>query len=291
MTVRTTLWILRLMLPISLVVQFLSHYGVIAWLAQYLDPIFQHMGLPGYTAIAFLTGAFVTTYAGLGVMLSMAITLRQATILAVMICICHAIVLESAILRNTGSSFWRMSLLRFAAAFACGYCLNLVLPTMNEPFALVSMTVADSLPVLLMDWSLGAIRMSLMVFGIILALMIVQRAMERFGLIERIAIHLSPLMNLFGLPRRAAYMWVVGNVLGISYGSAVMMDMEENGLITRGEANDVNYHLIMNHSMLEDTLVFASMGISAWIILSTRMLFALIMVWGRKCLIRLVRTR
>lgn len=291
MTTHTTLWILRLMLPISLLVQLLSHYGIIAWLAQYLDPMFQYIGLPGYTAIAFLTGAFVTTYAGLGVMLSMAITLRQATILAIMICICHAVVLESAILRKTGSSFWRMCVLRFATAFASGYCLNLVLPSMDVPFASVSIDAAESLSALLIDWSFGAVRMSLMVFGIILALMVIQRLMERFALIEKIAKHLSPLMDFFGLPRRTAYMWVVGNVLGISYGSAVMMDMEENGLITRSEANDVNYHLIMNHSMLEDTLVFATMGISAWVILTTRILFALIMVWGRKALIRFLKAR
>ena len=90
----------------------------------------------------------------------------------------------------------------------------------------------------------------------------------------------------FGLPRNAAYLWLVGNVLGISYGSAVMMQLQEEGKITRQEADEVNYHLIMNHSMLEDTLVFATAGVSALWILSTRLLFALILVWGRKVILR-----
>ena len=77
-------------------------------------------------------------------------------------------------------------------------------------------------------------------------------------------------------------MWLVGNVLGISYGSAVMVDLEERGLISRKEANDVNYHLIMNHSMLEDTIVFTATGISALLLISVRMVFALVLVWGRR---------
>ena len=76
-------------------------------------------------------------------------------------------------------------------------------------------------------------------------------------------------------------------MLGISYGSAVMLQQEEEGKITREEANEVNYHLIMNHSMLEDTLVFASAGVSALWILTTRLLFALLLVWGRKAIIKL----
>lgn len=93
------------------------------------------------------------------------------------------------------------------------------------------------------------------------------------------------MMSLFGLPRHASYMWLVGNVLGISYGSAVMVELEEKGLVTREEANDVNYHLIMNHSMLEDTIVFAATGISGALLIGTRMTFAFILVWLRKLLI------
>ena len=73
-------------------------------------------------------------------------------------------------------------------------------------------------------------------------------------------------------------------MLGISYSSAVMVELEEKGIVTREEANDVNYHLIMNHSMLEDTIVFAATGISALLLISTRIIFALILVWGRKLL-------
>ena len=94
-------------------------------------------------------------------------------------------------------------------------------------------------------------------------------------------------MQIFGLPRSASYVWVVGNLLGISYGSAVMMDLLDSGKVSREEIREVNRHLAMNHSLLEDTTVFAGLGINPLWIVSTRVLFALIVVWSNKLITKL----
>lgn len=288
-TMRTTLWLLRIMLPVSLAVTLMQHYGIIGWMAQYLDPLFRYIGLPGSSAIAFLTGAFVTSYAGMAAMLSIEMTLRQATIVTLMMCICHALPMESTVIKKTGSSFWRMSVIRLIMAFVCAIYLNIVLPEMNDSFGMIVQGEGrKELADVFAEWCLSSLKLSLMIFFIIFSLMILQRIMDAYNLIPRLSRSLRPLMKIFGLPDDASYMWLVGNVLGISYGCAVMLDLEEQGVISREEANDVNYHLIMNHSMIEDTLVFAAIGISAFWILSTRMLFALIVVWGRRALRLLV---
>ena len=59
-SVKTTLWLLKIMLPISLAVRVLQHLAALAWCAQWLDTVFQYLGLPGASAIAFVTGAFVS---------------------------------------------------------------------------------------------------------------------------------------------------------------------------------------------------------------------------------------
>lgn len=282
-SLRTSAWLLRLMLPISLTVQLLQYWGVIEWLAQWLNPAFQYLGLPGASAIAFMTAASVTTYAGLAVMLSMHLTMRQATILAVMALICHALPLECAVVKKVGSKPLRMAILRISAAFLAAVYLNLVLPEMGEPFGgLQSATAPASVWAVVQAWAVSSVKLSLMILGLIYALMIIQRVMEHYGIMQRLVAPLRPLMRFFGLPENSAYLWLVGNILGISYGSAAMISLEESGQITKQEADEVNYHLVMNHSMLEDTLVFASQGVSALWILSTRILFALIVVWGRK---------
>lgn len=289
-SVKTTLWLLKIMVPISLAVILMQHYGVIAWLSQYLNPVFQYLGLPGASAIAFLTAASVTTYAGLAVMMSMALTMREATILAVMMVLCHALPLECAVINKVGSNPYKMGLLRIMAAFIAAFGLNFVLPSMPRPF-IARHTVAADVFVwdVVWQWACGSVRMSLMILVLIYTLMVLQRVLERYNVMRMLVIPLRPVMRFFGLPENAAYLWLVGNVLGISYGSAAMLDLEDSGQITREEANEVNYHLIMNHSMLEDTMTFGVCGVSAVCILSVRMLFAFCLVWGRKGLKRIMR--
>lgn len=286
-SLKTSVWLLKLMLPISLAVQVLGYYGVIEWLAQWIDPIFRYMGLPGASAICFMTGACSTTYAALAVMLSMKITLRQATILAIMTCICHALPMECAIVHKVGSKPLQMGIIRIIAAFLAAFCLNLILPDMSENFGGQIVTEqCYSIVAVLENWCLSSLKLIVMILGIIYALMTIQRIMDDYGIIYKLIRPLRPVMRILGLPENSAYLWLVGNILGLSYGSASMMALEESGQISRNEANDVNYHLIMNHSMLEDTMVFASQGIPAMWILSTRMLFALVLVWSRRLLAR-----
>lgn len=285
-----TAWLLKLMLPITFAVTWLQYYGVINWCAQWLDPVFQYLGLPGCGAIVFLTGSIVGTYAGLAVLLSMEFTLRQATILAIMVLISHALPVECAVVKKVGSAPLKMGLLRIIGSFAAAFYLNLVMPEMSQPFGgEVQVNAIAGVGQLMQDWLLSSLRLTVMMFGIIYALMIVQRVMNDYGIMHRLVKPLEPLMRILGLPQNASYLWLVGNVLGISYGSAMMLELEESGQITKEEANEVNYHLIMNHSMLEDTMVFASAGISALWILSTRMLFAFLLVWLRKGVKRLLR--
>lgn len=277
----SALWLLKLMIPISLGVTLAHHYGVLDMIALWLNPLFSVLGLPGSSAVAFVSGATAGTYAGIAAMMSMPLTMREATILALMIALCHALPMECAVNRKTGSSFWKMGIIRVVMAIVCAILLNLVLPPMEERYMFLGAESGGELSEVMTLWAWSQLKMSVVVFLIIYALMFVQRLMEAYSLLRPLSLRLAPLMRFFGLPEGAAYMWLVGNVLGISYGSAVMVDLEERGIISRKEANDVNYHLIMNHSMLEDTIVFAATGISAVLLISVRVAFALVLVWGR----------
>ena len=279
---KSTRWLLKLMIPISLAVTLMQHFGILAWIATWINPMFVHFGLPGESAVAFISGAAAGTYAGLAVMMSIPLTMKQASILALMIALCHALPMECAVNKKTGSSFWNMAVIRIVMALLCAFTLNLLLPEIAGKYIYLGAKADSSLAEVTTTWVLSQVKMSLMVMLIIFTLMVVQRMLEAYRLLDSLSRLLSPLMLFFGLPRHASYMWLVGNVLGISYGSAVMLELEEKGLVTKDEANDVNYHLIMNHSMLEDTIVFAATGISAILLITTRVSFALLLVWGRK---------
>ncbi len=287
---KMTLWLLKMMIPISLVVTLLQHFGVIECAARYIDPLFRLIGLPGESAVAFITGAALTTYAGIAVLLSLELTLRQATIVSLMMLLCHALPMECTVTHRTGSSFAGMVVLRILMAFAAAFYLNIVLPDMPQSFGFGAAPQADAtLWEVAESWAIANIKVSVMMFLIIFAVMILQNALQAYRLLNAISRLLRPLMRFFGLPADAAYFWLVGNTLGISYGGAVMFDCIKGGEISRDEAAAVNRHLAMNHSIIEDTCVFGAIGISVFWILSTRLLFALIVVWGRWLLLRISR--
>lgn len=287
---RTSLWLLRIILPVSLLVRLLDFYGILAWVAAYMHPLFNLVGLPGALAIVFITSIFLPLYAAIAVMTSLAMTLREATILSLMCLVAHNLPVECAITRKTGSSFGGMVLLRIGIAFAVAVFLNYVLPVDNTPFGWFrpSEQVA-SLSLLLQDWLQSSGLLIITLLLIVTALMILQRLLTEFNLIDAISRPLRPLMRFFGLPENAPFLWIVGNVVGLAYGGAVMVDQLEEGKLSRKESNVVNYHLAISHSLLEDTLLFVALGIPWFVIVGTRLLFALLVVWGRHLIIYLAR--
>ena len=268
------------MLPISLAVRVLQYVGVIDWLAGWLSPVFSYIGLSGDSAIVFLTSIFLPLYPTIAVMATLTLTLREATILAVMCLVSHNLPVECSVAHKTGSHFGRIVAFRIVMSFVSAIVLNLLLPQSDAPLAfLVSGVEVSSWGMLLTQWLCSSLALVVTILLIVTALMVLQRVLEEFGWMHRIAHSLSPLMRLFGLPPGCSLLWLTGNVVGMAYGAAIMIDEVEQGRLTRYEANLVNHHLGVSHSLLEDTMLFVAMGISFWWIFFTRLVLAMIAVW------------
>lgn len=278
---KTSLWLLKIILPVSLFVRFLQYFGVLSYLAEYLNPIFKIIGLPGETAIVFLTSIFLPLYSSVAVMTSLSVTLREATILSLMCLIAHNLLVESAVQKKTGSSFWWMSILRILAAFLVAFVLNQLMPISTVPFqAVAKADVFSSIPELLEAWFRTSFVLIITIITIVSSLMILQRLLEEYNLFVVISRPLTPVMRFFGLSSNSSFLWLVGNVVGLAYGGAIMVDLAESGKLSRQDANVVNHHLAISHSLLEDTLVFVALGIGLWWIVITRLTLAFLVVWG-----------
>ena len=275
------LWLLKVMLPISLAVRVLQYVGVIDWLAGYLSPVFSYIGLSGDSAFVFLTSIFLPLYPTIAVMTTLTLTLREATILAVMCLVSHNLPVECSVAHKTGSRFGEIVAFRIAMSFVSAIVLNWLLPQSDVPFSFMSMGAAEvtSWGTLFMQWLSSSLVLVITIVLIVTALMVLQRVLEEFGWMHRIAHMLAPLMRLFGLPSGCSLLWLTGNVVGMAYGAAIMIDEVENGRLTRDEANLVNHHLGVSHSLLEDTMLFVAMGISFWWIFLTRLVLAMVAVW------------
>ena len=186
-----------MMIPISLAVTLLQHYGAIAFAARYIDPLFRLMGLPGESAVVFITGAALTTYAAVAVLLSLTLTLRQATIISLMVLLCHALPMECTVTRRTGSSFAGMVVLRILMAFAAAFYLNLILPEMPQTFGFATAPHAETTLVEMAEnWTVSNLKLSIMIFLIIYAIMIMQNMLQAFNMLDAISKFLRPLMRL-----------------------------------------------------------------------------------------------
>jgi spore maturation protein SpmB len=109
--------------------------------------------------------------------------------------------------------------------------------------------------------------------------MILNNILKEFNLLNIISKAFSPFMKFFGLSPDCAFLWFVSQTLGLTYGSAVMIESVEKKEISSENTNLLNYHIAINHSMLEDTLLFVAIGVSAGWIMIPRIILATITVW------------
>lgn len=286
---QTSLLLIKLILPISLAFRLLEYSGLLAYVADFLNPVFIHLGLPGSTAMVFISSLFLPLYAPLAIITSMTLTLRELTILALMCQLAHNLPVESAIQAKTGTSFWAMFSIRIVVSIIVGFVLNLILPLeMGMPtFLQTSLESINSLWGVFVAWAITSFRLVIMIFIIIAALMIAYKLLEEYNLINRLSKSIEPILKFFGLPKSTAFLWIIGYVVGLAYGGGLMIDQMNEGKVTKAEGSLLNYHLAVSHSVIEDNLLFAALGVSFWLILAIRLVVAWIVVWLRRAFLKL----
>ncbi len=298
---RTTVWLLSIMVPVSFVVFLLRRFGILGFISSALEPVFALLSLPGSTALAFLTGLFVNLYSAIAVMAELSLDLRETTIVALMALIAHNFLVEISVLKATGSSAIRMIALRLIAAVVGGFVLAVALPasladrspTLTVGVESVRPGDADSAGAVHDDepasftaafvgWAIDTLLLIVRLSLILLALMVGERVLQELGAIRAIGRHLGPLMRVFGLPPSSAFLWFVSNTLGLAYGAGVLRAEVANGHLSREDGDLLNHHIAVSHSLLEDTLLFAALGVPALWIVAPRIALAMIAVWERR---------
>ncbi|HPJ61947.1 nucleoside recognition domain-containing protein [Lentimicrobium sp.] len=288
---KTAWWLIKITVPVSLAVMLLDHYGILSLVAGYTSPLFSRLGLPGASAVVFITSIFTNIYSVVAILAMLDFPLREGTILAVMCLISHGFLIESAVMKRTGSSVARMVLVRLTGSFLAAWLLNLVMPgNMSDVPLLVSGTDIG-LTAALLHWLNSITSTVLKILVLVNLLLIAQQLMEEFGWIAAINKPLTPVMKVFGLPHSATLSWVVANLIGLAYGSAIMIDQREKGRMSRSDADLLNHHVAVSHSQLEDPLLFITLGYTLHWLIWPRMLVALLAVWLRKLELRWSRQR
>lgn len=279
---KTAWWLIKITVPVSFGVMLLDYFGILTLMAQYTGPVFRHLGLPGISAIVLVTSVFTNIYSVVAILSLLQLPMREGMILATMCLVSHGFLIETAVMRRTGSSAIRMLLLRLTGSFVIGWMLNLAMPgsMSNDIHSLIQLHQEFS--IVFLHWLSSISQTTMKILVLVNVLLIFQRIMDEFGWIGAIEKPLSPFMKMMGLPRSTTLSWVVANLIGLGYGSAIMIDESEKGKMNREDADLLNHHIALSHSQLEDPLLFLTLGYAIHWLIWPRIIMAIASVWLRK---------
>jgi hypothetical protein len=279
---KTAIWLLKLTIPVSFAVFLLDFFGILNVIAGWVAPLFKLIGLSGQASIVLITSFFTNIYSVIAVMTTLGIGHREGIILAVMCLISHALIVETAIQKRTGSTPWRMVVIRLLASFIAAWMLNLILPAEAISASENMVRSVGEFTPALQHWLLNMLQTTLKIVILVNLLLIIQKILNEFGLIKWILMPFTPLLKVMGLPSSTGFLWVVANTLGLGYGGAIMISETEDGKLSREDADLLNHNIAISHSQLEDPLLFVAIGYPLGILIWPRVLLAIVFVWLRR---------
>lgn len=134
-----------------------------------------------------------------------------------------------------------------------------------------------------MDWLfiikeilIGSGRIALLVSIIIIPLMLLLAVLKDSHVLERATLLIEPVMKRFSLSDKAAFPVLAGLLLGLVYGSGVIISFAKDGILTKRDLGLVLVFLGVCHAVIEDNVIFISLGANAWVLIITRFFMALL---------------
>lgn len=95
---------------------------------------------------------------------------------------------------------------------------------------------------------------------IITAIMIMVEFFQEYKILDKLLTLISPFTRFLGMSCEANLPLMAGLLLGIGYGGAIIIDSTRQGKLSRQDIYLVNLFLVLCHSLIEDTLIWAALG-------------------------------
>ena len=269
----------RIAFPILVAVRALDEaFGVVEMAGRMLSPLMSPLGLPGEAAVVWAAALLLNLYAALlmlaGMWPQLELTTAQATVLATVMLIAHALPVELKIAQKAGAGIGAMLAVRVVGALALGAILNAVYTFGNflqEPASLYleARPAASGWG----EWLVAEAVNWAIIFAVVVAIVLFVRVMQVTHAERRLVSMMSPLMRRMGVGGEAASVTMIGMTLGLSYGGGLLIDAARGGRIGRRDMLCALAFLSLCHSVVEDTLAMTLIGAHMSGILFGRILF------------------
>lgn len=290
-SVRISLELYKIMIPILIVVKVLHELDLISWLALPLKPIMGLVGLPAEMGLVWATAMINNIYGSMIVFVSLAgeqnLSIAQVTVLCTMILVAHSLPVELHIVRKSGPALWFQGLLRVAGALVLGWILSRIYAWggwLQDANVLAWTPEPEQGDML--SWAVDQGYNLLMIFVIILILNTVMQVFTAIGLTQWCVRLLSPVLRMLGIGPEAGPLTIVGMVMGLSYGGGMIMHEAHSGKVAPKDVFASLSLMGLAHSIFEDTLLMAVLGAHISGLLWARVIFTLVVT---ALLVRMVR--
>lgn len=280
-----TSWeLIRILIPVAIVTKVLADLGLISFLGNLLEPLMLFLGLPGEVGLVWATALFSSLYSGIAVFSVIApelgLTGAQVTVLCSVMLIAHSLPIELSVSTRAGARLVPIGIIRVVGAIVYGYLLNkvcLFFDLWQEPSRVLFKATAASGDYL--TWTLDLVQNLCLIIFIIFCIILLMRLFKLVGLLGFFERMLAPFLPHFGMSPQAAPITVVGMIMGIGYGGALIIRETATGKLAKDEVFNSMVLMGLCHGLLEDTLLMAAIGGKFAGILWGRILFSLIVTY------------
>jgi Fe2+ transport system protein B len=261
------LWMMKIILPVSLLTSLLAWSGWLERMDVVIGPLMKLFGLPPMAALPLLIGMLTGIYGGIAAMVVLPFDAGQMTLMGIFLLMAHNLIQEGIVQGQSGIHPVTVTLFRLITASVTLIIISpwviAAAPGAIAPIMQAGPTVQPPFLAMLGSWLEKTAWLCLQMFVIIMAILILLEIVKTLDWILPIVRFFAPLLKLMGLDQKVGLLWMTAVVFGLAYGGAVIVEEAKAEHLSKEDLKMLHLSISINHSMVEDPLLFISLGLSA----------------------------
>lgn len=115
---------------------------------------------------------------------------------------------------------------------------------------------------------------------IVIPLMLFMEIMKELNVLDRFTGWLHWTVKPFSMPPAAVLPLLTGLIFGLAYGAGFIIQAAKENTLSKRDLYLISLFLVINHSAIEDTLLFVAVGAKGWVLLSFRFAASILITWA-----------
>ena len=286
-SLRISYTFLTITIPVVIAIRILGIFGFIDIISDGVEPIMKFLQLPGEAALIWAISIVASLYGGLATfaILGTEFTVLETTVLACLMLGTHSIFVEMLFVAKTGCRLIPFTILRIGMTVFSAFAVGKIMTYMGVGSDTTVISFIPTTP-LEQSWSEWAYNTTLQmaIIPVIAFLMIAVIDILHYLKITDIIVKglsflLSPLRIKSG---DACQLTLVGVLLGLAFGGALLVEEAKKGKIPNRDIAIVMMLLCNVHAAIEDNILLALLGTWLWgaIVMRVLVCYAMVAIFG-----------